>query len=542
MRVSAHAASGIDDSILNNLTAKTLTSSVKTNRYHQPGSLLRAAVIPLAILPAALIMPACNKESDDEPEQTTTAANINSVAVTSFSLQSDNSVMRGLDSVFFSIDSKTGIIFNADSLPKGTDIKKLKTKIQFYNSISDAEYTMTNGSHRTGTSNYRTSPNDTIDFTGDVHLTVVSLDGNHSLTYRVKVNVHQMDPDSLAWGETAVATLPSRLSSPRDQKTVSLADGALCLVEEADGTFTASTISKTSAVWDKKKTTFPSKPDIRTLCATSDAVYLLDADGNLIKSADSGSTWSATGIKWIAITGGYDNFILGVAGGQEGIRHTHYPASSTLKESPLEPGFPLSGTAGFHTFVNRWAPLPTGILCGGEDSDGTLTGATWAFDGSKWCDISETPLPPVTGATMFPYYAFRKTSTKWELTEFSVWLLIGGRLSDGSLNRKTYISYDNGIHWREASSQLTLPDFIPPVAFPDALVSTVEMTGSLSGWSRLPAPRIPVGARLKYDTDGETVTWECPYIYLFGGIKADGQLSPYVWRGALNRLTFRPIF
>ena len=108
--------------------------------------------------------------------------------------------MSGLDSVFFSIDTKNGIIFNADSLPKGTDVKKLKTKIQFYNAVSVAEYTMENGTHRTGTSDYRTQPNDTIDFTGDVSLKVVSGDSKTQLTYRIKVNVHKMDPDSLAYG------------------------------------------------------------------------------------------------------------------------------------------------------------------------------------------------------------------------------------------------------------------------------------------------------------------------------------------------------
>ena len=69
-------------------------------------------------------------------------------------------------------------------------------------------------------------------------------------------------------------------------------------------------------------------------------------------------------------------------------------------------------------------------------------------------------MPAVEGAVMVPYFAFRKTSGRWKLNEFSVLMLFGGRLADGSMNRKTYISYDNGVNWRENSQQLVLPDFI----------------------------------------------------------------------------------
>ncbi|MDE6288980.1 MAG: hypothetical protein K2M00_09380, partial [Muribaculaceae bacterium] len=36
-------------------------------------------------------------------------------------------------------------------------------------------------------------------------------------------------------------------------------------------------------------------------------------------------------------------------------------------------------------------------------------------------------------------------------------------------------------------------------------------------------------------------TWECPYIYLFGGINAEGNTSNNVWRGVINRLKFKPV-
>ena len=42
-----------------------------------------------------------------------------------------------------------------------------------------------------------------------------------------------------------------------------------------------------------------------------------------------------------------------------------------------------------------------------------------------------------------------------------------------------------------------------------------EMSGSLSGWAKMPALRLPAGARVKYETEGDEIRWDCPYIYLF---------------------------
>ena len=58
------------------------------------------------------------------------------------------------------------------------------------------------------------------------------------------------------------------------------------------------------------------------------------------------------------------------------------------------------------------------------------------------------------------------------------------------------------------------------------------------------SPAIP--AWLTPVTDGSravtpVTTWECPYIYLYGGDNASGSLNPQVWRGVINRLTFKPL-
>ena len=78
----------------------------------------------------------CNsKEKDDESEIVVTPA---IVAIKNFKLNANDSVLAKLDSVFFSIDLNTGVIFNADSLPKGTNVSKLVATITFANTMSKA--------------------------------------------------------------------------------------------------------------------------------------------------------------------------------------------------------------------------------------------------------------------------------------------------------------------------------------------------------------------------------------------------------------------
>lgn len=47
--------------------------------------------------------------------------------------------------------------------------------------------------------------------------------------------------------------------------------------------------------------------------------------------------------------------------------------------------------------------------------------------------------------------------------------------------------------------------------------------------------------RLKYEIDDYEIYWDCPYIYIFGGLSDAGTLNDEVWRGVLNRLTFVPL-
>ena len=63
----------------------------------------------------------CNKDNDND-DSYSYSSSTQTTLVTGFALQADAKVLSNLDSVHFTVDFDRGLIYNADSLPKGTDI------------------------------------------------------------------------------------------------------------------------------------------------------------------------------------------------------------------------------------------------------------------------------------------------------------------------------------------------------------------------------------------------------------------------------------
>ncbi len=481
---------------------------------------------------AAVAAVSCN--GNDSSSDTETYLTPYNMTVTAFSLAEDDDVMECLDSVFFSIDLDNAVIFNADSLPLGTQIDKLVANITYSSYVTKAIINMEGGETRTGEIDYLTSPTDSIDFTGDVTLTLYTDDDQLSRTYRIKVNVHKMETNELAWGDRTFSTLPSRLPNPVNQKSLSYNDQAISLIEESDGTYTFATSSNLyDNEWQKHATTFPFTPDVRSLCATSDCMMILDTDGKMYQSAD-GDTWTATGETWYAMLGAYKDTVIGVRQGSNSLEYAQYPLKDLAVKSIVE-DFPLSGYSNFVILENQWTSSPVGFFVGGTMADGTLSDVTWAFDGTNWIKLTEGGIPDVKGAVIIPYYGFRYTQSTWTATEYPVWMVMGGTKEDGSLNRTVYISYDNGVNWGEGSELLQLPEEIPTMTDFDNVVMNHRMKANLSdAWKK---------ARRSHniEVDGDEIYWDCPYIYLLGGFNPSGQLYDTIWRGVLVRLTYTPV-
>lgn len=491
------------------------------------------------LMVAVLIMFAsCNSSSEDDPGTVT----VNAVNVSSFSLKADSKILSGLDNVYFSIDLKKGIIFNADSLPKGTRVTDLIPVISYGSAVTGAVITMEGGQKRQGEINYISTQTDSVDFTGRVFLKLTSAEGNY-MRYELKVNVHKMEPDSLWWGKTSISKLPSRLESPKSQKTVMYKDKVTSLIQESNDTYTLSQALEPSVdQWTKEESEFKFTPDIRSLTATDDALYILATDGTLYTSQD-GLTWDSTSRHWDNIIGGYASTLLGIKTVNGQRVHTGYP-SGMVTESAIDPRFPIKEYSNLHCMTSIWSDVPTGILVGGIDGNGEISSRVWGYDGNEWVLLSEGEIPPLRGATLIPYFAYRNTSsTTWNFKEYSVLMLTGGIASDGTFNRSLYLSYNNGVVWKLGSEYMQLPDNIPGMWNCDNVIASTSLSSNIEpkGWTSVVDGNVPRWYKVNYTLDGYNIEWECPYIYLFGGEKTDHTLYNTIWRGVINRLTFAPL-
>lgn len=512
-----------------------MSSIVKKSLFHIP-TLFLPALVAMAGFSAS-----CNSKSDSTSEDVAVVT-MSNVAVKEFSLKADTKVIANLDSVFFSIDLNNGVIFNADSLPLGTKVSRLIPVITFSSDMKKAELIVDDGV-KTDTINYLTNSTDSIDFSHKVTLDVTSYDGITNYSYLIKVNVHTQKPDSIMWDKLAVSALPARLANPVEQKTVDFDDKAYSIIKESDNSLTLAISSDLfNHGWQKASLTLPFTPELTSLCSTPEALWMLDTDGNLYTSAN-GSDWQKTSESgWVSIIGAYSDSVLGLKNTDSGLAHCHYPASDIISDPLVDPEFPIYDRSELLSISNRWAPQPTAMFVGGKTPTGESSSATWAFDGSSWVKLSEGGIPAVESPMFFRYVYYWNASTTSLGDPREIWVMLGGRLADGTINPDVYFSPDNGVTWKKAGEYMQLPDYFPALYGANVVTMAHELSDDLTdAWTRTKTRAYSAWLTPEYEIDGTMISWKCPYIYIFGGTDTAGNLSDTIWRGVLARLTFQPI-
>ena len=293
--------------------------------------------------------------------------------------------------------------------------------------------------------------------------------------------------------------------------------------------FTASTPDQSE--WSKESVTLPFVPQVQSLVATDDALYMLDADGVLYTSAD-GHEWSSCGVTWHSVLGAYDDRVLGIVHGDDGYYHDEYPHSDGFTMSAVEEGFPVNHSSGMISTDNKWTIAQQSMIVGGIDSDGKVLNDVWGFDGHRWGKINNVHtnvLPALTDATLFAYYTYKPLKGVRRYGRQETWYLMGGKLADGTLNGDIYLSDTQGITWYKGGTTLSKPSHMPKFYGAQAFVQFETLTAG--GGNHMPRRVVAL-----------TNSWECPYIYLFGGFNNQNQLLPYLWRGVYNRLTNAPVY
>ena len=203
------------------------------NRY-----LTQFIIMAFAMFCGLSMLSSCNKEDEETGEEQAdpeSLAYYSSTEITSFSLKNNSKILPHLDSVFFSIDLVDAQIYNADSLPYGTDVSRMLVNVGVKSSSALEIVMKSRFTDNDTTVNLLENPNDSINFApGHVTLRITSQDGKSERMYTVKLNVHKVVADSLTWTGVAGGRLPGATVGPTAQKTVSLGQELLCLT--TDGT------------------------------------------------------------------------------------------------------------------------------------------------------------------------------------------------------------------------------------------------------------------------------------------------------------------
>lgn len=493
-----------------------------------PLYLVLAIAVVLSSLPALV---SCNKDKDSDDDSYSYSTSTQTTLVTGFALQTDADVLASLDSVHFTVDYDNGLIYNADSLPVGTDVSSLKVTVEFLNTVKSAVFDISGATKQADTTiSYTASMTQALDFTGKTTLTVTSADESLVKKYEVKVLVHKLNPDSLIWDKSWRRDLPGYSHSAQGHKAVKQGDlyrimmynGELCNLWTAQ--------SPSQGTWERKPLSLPFVPQVATLTATGDALYILADDGTLYTSTD-GSEWSSCGVNWYSLLGAYDDRVLGIMSDGANYYHDEFPRGEDFEATVVEDGFPVSHSSGVITTDNEWTISQQVMIVGGVNAQGELIADVWGYDGSRWGRINNShsqTLPAIADATVFPYYTYKTLSGVRRYARQVTWYLMGGRLADGTLNDKIYLSSTLGVTWTEGGTSISQPSYMPKFYGAQAFVADETLTRAAQGMPRR--------------VSSPVITWECPYIYLMGGYNDQGALLPYVWRGVYNRLTNVPVY
>lgn len=337
-----------------------------------------------------------------------------------------------------SIDHRNQRIFNADSLPPGTDVSR--TVFAAFNATG----TVGIRSLATGQDTLFTRT-DSTDCSVERFVTVYSADGESRRTYSLQLNVHREEADSFVWRKVAAgASVPQALARGAMRLVSRAADRAL-LLYGTQGRQSVVTQYK-DGVWTAPAPVSLADP-LTVTVAGGDRFFALSADGALALSAD-GENWQP------AAGAGPDRLV--VAGGQllVGMKDGAFVSSpdggagwtADAADEPRHlPVADVRGTVWQSTYDDRLEEY----LVTGRDADGQTVVWRRTADRSAAGDAGWYYLPAIDDEafrcpTLLAPQLFTYDGCTW---------LAGQPQADAA--PRLYVSRDNGRTWLQG--QLPFP-------------------------------------------------------------------------------------
>ncbi|MDD2559045.1 MAG: DUF6242 domain-containing protein [Bacteroidales bacterium] len=423
--------------------------------------------------PILLGIPSCHNFED----QSLSLANVQHFGFDSFPEIADYT---------FYIDNFAGLIYNTDSLPYQTRVDSLFPSIIFFSSNGNVLINDT----------LLWKVGDVLDFSRPLSLTNNSEDGKHQKKYQLRVNVHQINPDSMVMN-----VLSSQFPTISARNKTILYNGLFKAFFAPDsGSIISYTSTDQGISWsaDAPVSGLNDTIMIQSLTEFKEHYYLLGKQGNLYYSTDL-NQWSvsADSTKVLSLFGKLEgrkflseDALVGIIADNNGdLRFARFTGDSAGWESGtvIPENFPLREYA--HTQYKTVTKVPYISLLGGINANGTLNADSWStMDGLYWIKVNTKPLliEPRQGASLFHYD--------------DKMFYYGGLNNQGFGDSTLFVSENHGITWSAADTILQFYSINERLAYQHIFVE------------------------------------EDKYIWIFGG--ESGNISNKVWKGNIHRKLF----
>ena len=381
----------------------------------------------------------------------------------------------------FTIDQLTGEVFNVDSLPFGTDVSKLVVNISVKGTV---------GIYNDSTETYDYfESTDSLDFTRPRNFRVYAPDTQYARDYTVAVNVHQVEPELMAWDKYGAAVGFAPEGAVEYNAAMKLF-GTL-----ADGSFAvASTSLDGEPSWETVALRgLPAVADLSNVQQFAGALYVA-AEGDLYSSADAVNwTVASQGVGAEAIVAASDADGKIWIAGQQGVKYSTNGVDFQYSED-LPARFPLYGLSLASYPLAHNGNITRYMLVGyaTPEKDGDVYVWSRLSTENEWVQYDNGNgfgCPGLNNLSVVRYdnflYAFGGS----------------GVVSGIGVNafEKFFVSKDNGIVWKASN------DFYK------------RLPGELAGDESQFAAAVDSGNRLWIVTSGDNAC---------------------VWRGMINRLGF----
>ena len=411
------------------------------------------------LMASALLFASClgsdnNEEYDFYDDAAISSFSLGTMSKTVFTLDS-----KGEDSMYveeykgseykFSIDHVNGKIYNLDSLPYRTDVKKVIANITSKNSGVITIKNIANDSLRF----YSTS--DSIDFSEPRIMRVYSQSGQYCKDYTITVNVHQQNGDSISWSSEPQC---ESLASMTALRLIAVGDGVAAI--GTDGTHLLGYVLKGGS-WHQL--TFPE------VLLNGDHRSVIFSNGKFYAISNYMVLSSVDGMAWDLISTANVGMIIGsccdelYAYGINGIMLSR-DGGITWEDDKMDDNASLLPSWNINVTVNALRTNPDVyrvMLSGADGTEGETHIWTKLVDNSslnpktyEWTYVDTSGedayrLPSLSNLVVLPY----------DNNEIAV-----GKLPDNTMD-SFYVSLDGGITWKKDMTYYFPEGFAPAGLF-----------------------------------------------------------------------------